>query len=181
MNINKLNSNKKRFIKKISKLVSGFSVLEIIIYVSIFSLISIVVINSFIVTMSLFSVIRTNHDLLESGSISMDRISHEIRQAKSIDAANSTSEILQLNSTDISGTAVIVKFARENNTLNLYKDSTLVGGLLMQNVILNSISFDRISTANGEAVKIKMVIQDTRSRENKIENFYDTVVLRGKY
>lgn len=181
MNIYKINLNKKSFTHVTSKMVSGFSIIEIIIYISIFSLISIVVINSFILTMSLFSVIRTNHDLLDSGSISMDRISHEIRQAKSIDVANSTPEILQLNSTDISGNPVVIKFAKENNTLNLYKDSTLVGSLLIQNVILNSISFNQILTTNGEAVKIKMVIQDTRSRENKIENFYDTVVLRGKY
>lgn len=181
MNINKINLNNKWLNEKISKLVSGFSVLEIIIYVSIFSLISIVVINSFIVTMSLFSVIRTNHDLLDSGSISMDRISHEIRQAKSIDVANSTSEILQLNSTDVSGNAVVVRFVKENNTLNLYKDNVLIGSLLIQNIQLNSLLFNRISTTNGEAVKIKMVIQDTRSRQNKIESFYNTVVLRGKY
>ena len=175
MNFIKINFNK------------GVSLVEIIIYLAIFTVISILVINSFITTLSSFSTIRTNHELLNSGSIAMERISREIRQAKSIDLVNSQTnggEVLQLNSTDNSGNNMVIKFIKEGNNLNIYKNGTIVGNLLVQNVIVTSISFDRISTtseAKSEGVKIKIVLQDTRSKLNKTANFYNTVILRGGY
>jgi hypothetical protein len=163
------------------KLSYGFSIIEIIIYLAIFTAMSVLVINSFIIALSSFSNIRTNQDLLDGGSVSMDRITREIRQAKTIDVIDSTSEILQLNSTNTAGNNVIIKLAKVGNALNLYQEGVLIGNLLPQNIILNSISFDRISTTNSEAVKIKIVLQDSYSKINRIENFYDTVVLRGGY
>lgn len=159
----------------------AFSLVEIVIYIAIFTALSIVVINSFIVVLSSFSTIRSNHDLLNSGSIAMEKITREIRQADSVDLTNSTSEILQLNSTDSSSNHVVVKFAKVGNALNLYRDDTLVGNLLTSKVILTSISFDYISTAKSKGEKIKMVLKYTAGKIDKTENFYDTTILRGTY
>lgn len=159
----------------------AFSIIEIIIYLAIFTTMSIVVINSFIIILSSFSTIRTNHDLLDSGSMAMERMTREIRQAKSIDVVNSTSEILQLNSTDSSSNNLVIKIMKEGSLLNIYEDGILVGNLLASNIILNSISFDRISTTNSEGVKIKIILEDTKSKSGRVENFYNTVVLRGGY
>lgn len=162
----------------ISKLKRGFSIVEIIIYLAIFTTISILVINSFIVVLSSFSSIRMNHNLLNSGSMAMERISREVRQAKNIDLFNTTNEVLQLNSTDASGNVAIIKFAKVGGALNIYKNDIIVGNLLSSGITLNSISFDRISTAKSEGVKIKITIKNSK---NKTENFYDTVMLRGGY
>jgi type II secretory pathway pseudopilin PulG len=169
MNINRKNN------------IFGFSIIEIIVYLAIFTALSVVVINSFIIILSSFSSIRTNQNLLDSGSVAMDRISREIRQAKNIDVANSITDTLQLNSTDNSNNNIVIKFMKVNNALNLYKDGNLIGNLLAPNIILNSISFDRITTANSEGVKIKIILHDSRDKTNKTESYYDTVVLRGGY
>lgn len=157
----------------------GVSIVETIIYLAIFSAMSIVVINSFIVIISSLSAIRINHNLLTSGSMSMERISREIRQSKSIDLVNTTSSSLQLNSTDGSGSDMVIKFVKEGNALNIYKNGVIIGNLLSSNVILDSLSFDRISTTNSEGVKIKMTIEQTLGKRNKISNFYNTVILRN--
>ncbi|MFA6386715.1 MAG: hypothetical protein WCW04_03030 [Candidatus Paceibacterota bacterium] len=180
------NNNKKAFtptptLKSRAKWVWGFSIIEIVIYIAIFTALSIVVINSFIIVLSSFSTIRSNHDLLNSGSIAMEKITREIRQADSIDILNSTDEILQLNSTDNSSNPVVVKFAKVGNALNLYRNGTLVGNLLTSKVTLTSISFIRTSNAKSEGEKIKMVLNNTAGKINKTENFYDTVILRGTY
>ena len=162
----------------------GFSIIEILIYLAIFTSISILVINSFIVIISSFSTIQTNHNLLDSGSLVMERLSREIRQSKNIDVVNSQingGEVLQLNSTDNSGTAIKVKFIKEGNNLNLYKNDIIIGNLLVKNIIVDSISFDRISLAKSEGVKIKIVLKDTKSKLLKTENFYNTIILRGGY
>ena len=138
--------------------IKAFSLIEIVIYIAIFTTLSIVVINSFIIVLSSFSTIRTNHNLLDSGSIAMEKITREIRQADSIDIMNSTGEVLQLNSTDSSSDPVIVKFAKVGNALNMYRGGVLVGNLLTSKIILESISFVRTSNTKSEGEKIKMVL-----------------------
>lgn len=161
--------------------IKAFSLIEIVIYIAIFTVLSIVVINSFIIVLSSFSTIRTNHNLLNSGSIAMEKITREIRQADSIDIINSTSEVLQLNSTDSSSNPIIVKFAKVGNAINMYRDDVLIGNLLTSKIIVDSISFIRTSNTKSEGEKINMVLKDTQSKGNRTESFYNTVILRGTY
>lgn len=163
----------------------GYSIAEMIVYIAIFASISIVVINSFIIVARSFSVSRTNRDLLESGSTALERMSREIRKAKSIDTSNSTlgssPGVLQLSSTDASGNATLVKFSVTSGALNLYQGGTLTGTILAPTVSVTNLIFRRITTLQGEAVKIEMTLQDTRSPLQTTAKFYDTVILRGEY
>jgi Tfp pilus assembly protein PilW len=171
--------------KNFSTKISGYSLLEIIVYLGIFTVISILVINSFIIVASSFRQIRTNRDLLESGSTAMERISREIREAGSIDIPNSTlgtsPGALQLNSTDSGGEAQLVNFNVLSGAINLTEGGVLTGNLLGSNVIVTSLIFRRMSTSASEAVKIEMTLQDTRSKHATTKNFYDTVILRNEY
>ncbi len=164
---------------------NGYSIVEILVYLAIFTSISILVINSFIIILGSFSTTRANRDLLESGSTAIERISREIRQAKSVDIVSSTlgtnPGVLQLNSSDTSGVSEVIKFSITNGALNIYKDGTLIGNLLGQNVSVSSLIFRRITTTNGEAVKIELTLEDTIGNITKLENFYDTIILRGSY
>ncbi len=163
----------------------GYSLVEMIVYLAIFTIMSVAVINSFIVVMSSFNSTRTNRDLLESGSTALERISREIRQANNIDIANSTigsnPGVLQLNSTDSADTALVVRFITSNGALNLYQGGVLIDNLLGQNISVTNLIFRRISTTVGEAVKIEMTLQDTKSKNLTTVNFYNTIILRNKY
>ena len=160
----------------------AFSLVEILIYLALFTVISIVVINSFIISMNSFSLINSNHDVLNSANNAMERMSREIRQAKSIDLTVSLpGQALQLkNSTG----SVFVKFAKvdglNTNALNVYKDgsATPEGNLLVSGVSVTNLLFKRISTVNSEAVKIEMTLVYNHGKIHKTEKFYDTIVLR---
>lgn len=162
-------------------LVWGYSLVEILIYLAIFTVLSILVINSFIIILSSFNATSINRKLLESGLSSMERVSREIRQSKDIDIANSSSTILQLNSTNSLNNNTIIKIASENGDLNLYEDNNLVGNLLNENISLTNLMFRRISTTEGQAVKIEMTLEYSRGNNIKSENFYNTIILRGGY
>jgi len=167
------------------KQTNGYSIVEIIVYLAIFAFMSIAVINSFIVVLGSYSNTRTNRDLLESGGTVIERISREIRQAKGIDVVGSTLSsnpgVLQLNSITSAGVSTVMKFSVSSGALNLYQDGTLVGNLLGQNVSVTTLIFRRITTSNGEAVKVELTLQDTRSKIAQSVNFYNTVILRGAY
>ncbi|HAE36979.1 MAG: hypothetical protein UR85_C0009G0013 [Candidatus Nomurabacteria bacterium GW2011_GWF2_35_66] len=181
INFHKYIDLQKTFYKK-KGLKQGISIIEIIIYLALFTTISIVVINSFIIVISTFSTIRANHDLINAGSNSMERISREIRQAKNIDIVNSTfdsnSSILRLN--DTNGTSYVV-FDKSGNGLRISKNGVTIGNLLTDNVILNKLIFTRISTPNSEGVKIEIEVEDINDKTERIEKFCNTVILRGGY
>ncbi len=170
---------------KKQKTIQGFSLAEILVYVAIFSAMSVVVIQAYIVITSSFSATRTARDLLESGSTAMERISREVRQASSIDTANSTfgsnPGVLALMSTDSGGASETVKFSTASGALNLYYNGSLVSNLLGQNISVTNLVFRRIVTVKGEAVKVEMTLTDTRSKNAPTELFYDTIILRGEY
>jgi len=163
----------------------GFSIIEIIIYLAIFTTLSVLVINSFITILSSFNTTNVNRKLLESGSFIMERMSREIRQAKNIDIASSTlgvsPGVLQLNSTNSAGAVMVIKFVILNQIFNLYKDGSLVGNLTDNDVRITNLIFKRIITTESEAVKIEMTIEYSNGQITKSEKFYNTIVLRGGY
>ncbi len=167
------------------KLQSGFSLIEMVVYVSIFAMLAVVVINSYMVIVASFNRTQTNRDLQESGNAVMERISREIRQAKSITVANSTlgttPGTLEMATTDASGTSATVKFILESGGVNIYSNGTLIGNLVGQNVTATSLIFRQMTTTAGTGVKVELTLQDARGKEHRTENFYDTVILRGDY
>ncbi len=169
--------------KQKTKNKKGFSLIEIIIYLAIFTMISLLVINSLLIVISSFTTIQTNKILLEAGMNSMERVSRDIRQSDSIDLINSnfSGGVLQLNTTNDSGLPATVKFSDENSKLDLYEDNILSGNLLGPDVLLDKLTFRRINTKESEAVKIEMTIHNINSTLSKKVNFYDTITLRGSY
>ncbi len=164
---------------------SGYSIIEIIIYVAVFAVITLVIMNSFIVLVSFFNQTRTNHDLVKNGNIALDRMSYEIRLANNIRTGTSTlgssPGVLDLDSVDSGGTAQTVKFDVSSGDLNLSYNSTLQASILAPNIDVTSLIFRKITTTNSTAVKVEITLQDTRDRTGLTEKFSDTIILRGGY
>lgn len=153
---------------------NGYSIVEILVYLAIFTSVSILVINLFIVILSSLNNTIVTRKIIESGQISMDRMSREIRQAQSIDISSTSSSLV------LTGTNTI-NFKKENNALNLYKNSSLEGNLLGEDVSVTSLVFRPISTVESRAVKIEMTVEYSKGSYVRSENFYNTIVLRGGY
>lgn len=170
---------------KIKNSKSGYSIVEILIYIAVFTVLTTVVMNAFIVLTSFYAQNRTHHDLLENGNSVMERMSREIRNADSIRTSTSTfgtsPGVLDLeNYVDVT-TSTYVKFSTTNGELNLSVNNTNLGNLLSSNVQVTSLVFRKITTTNSTAVKIEMTLRDTKDQTSLAENFYDTIILRGGY
>ena len=164
------------------RLNSGFSIIEIIVYIAIFAVMSAVIINSYITIFSSFSNTQTMRNLLESGHTAMERISREIRQADSLNMGSSVFGSnpgeLQLNSIDETGNLYSVEISAQGGALYLSYNGNLVGNLLGQNISVINLVFRRLVTTTSEGVKIELTLQDNRSRSLRQEKFYNTVILR---
>ena len=156
----------------------GYAILELLFYISLFAILSVVVINSMITMTKSFGETKIQAELVQSGTI-MERISREIRQAKDINLTSSSDLIL--NTTDGSGGAKTVEFLLSGSNLEILENGTLTGNLNTPNIAVTGITFLQATTTKGKAVKIILSVRSNDDSLNRVQNFYDTIVLRGSY
>lgn len=166
--------------KSINKNKRGFSLIEIIFYIAIFAIFSLVIIQTLVLMTKSFRTTQIQKDIVQGGEI-MERIIREIKVATNINSI--TTNTINLRKDDDLGTAVgdTTEFVLNGNNINLLEDSVLIGNLNSSNVIVNNLTFTQITTTQGVAVKVYLSLSSTKDSTNKVYEFYDTAVLRGSY
>lgn len=161
----------------------GFTLIETIIYISAFALLSLAAMQATIVIMKSFYTLRLNQSVNVSATVALERMSREIRNAYDVDILNSTFSAnpgrLTLMTKDALGANTTVEFYVSGNKLNMRVGGVDNGSLLTKTVTVTSLIFRPITTVNSKAVKVEMTLHDSRAGATQNTNFYDTIVLRG--
>lgn len=170
----------KRYINK----KKGFTLVEMIIYIGFFAMLSILAVDGTIVAMKSFYALRLTQSVNESATVALERMSREIRNAYDIDTTNSTFATstgrLTLKTKDDLGANTTVEFYVDtSNQLNMKVGGVDNGPLVTKTVTITNLIFQSIATANSKAIKIDMTLKDSRSASAQTSKFYDTIVLRG--
>lgn len=156
----------------------GYAVLELLFYIAFFVTLSLVVIEAMITMARSFKETALQAELVQSGTI-IERISREIRSSYDINSISATN--LVLNTTDGVGANKTVEFLFSGSNLQLLENSILTGNLNTSNIVITALTFTQITTAKGKAVKVSLTLRSINDKLARIQNFYDTVVLRGNY
>ncbi|MFA5651769.1 MAG: prepilin-type N-terminal cleavage/methylation domain-containing protein [Candidatus Paceibacterota bacterium] len=160
----------------------GFTLVEMMIYVALMTIITLVVVQSLIVVLKSNRTSFAEINLRNAGYSAMESMLREIYASDSITTA---SGILQMNQ----GTN-IVKFATStlssaSTTLYFYEGVgtpvPTIGPLTSKSVLVKSLTFTKISTGKSYAVKIQMGLETTVNGITKSETFQSTAILRGSY
>lgn len=157
----------------------GYAILELVFYIALFVVISLVVINAMITMGRSFRETSIQAGLAQAGNI-MERISREIRASYDIDVA-STSTDLKLKTTDGTGALKTEELLFSSPNVQLIENNVLTGNLNTPNIVVMALTFTQITTVKSKAVKIVLTIKSANDVSGRTENFYDTVVLRGVY
>ena len=162
----------------------GFTIVEMIIYIAFFAVISILAINATIMTMKSFYVLRITQAVSQSATTALERMSREIRNAYDVDTVNSTLGTnpgsLTLKTKDATGLNTTIEFYVDlGSQLSLKEGAIDKGSLMVKTVTLDSLIFRLVTNTNSKAIKIEMTLRDSRSTPVKLVKFYDTIVLRG--
>lgn len=161
------------------KLNKGTTVLEVIFYIAIFAMLSLVIVESSIILTRSFRTTKVNLELSSAGAI-MERMVREIRQSQNITTISSNS--LKLDNGDPSQAITSsIQFSLINGHVVLYENDIIVGSLNPSNITVNDLQFTEINTDVGTAVKIYMQVSSNHFNSVKTVDYYDTVVLRGDY
>lgn len=164
---------------KTEKTNEGYAVLELIFYVTLFAVISLVIINAMIIMTTSFKETTIQTEFMQGGAI-MEKISREIRQAHDIDPTSSSVD-LKLNTKDELGNDKTVEFLLSGTDINFFENSVLTGNLNAPNIVVLATTFTQITTAKSKAVKIILSVRSNHDSLGRTFDFYDTVVLRGGY
>ena len=164
--------------RKVLSEAKGYAVLELLFYISLFVVLSLVVIDAMITMARSFKETAIQAELVQSGTI-IERISREIRSSYDINSISTTD--LVLNTTDSGGVNKTVEFLLSGSNLQLLENSILTGNLNTPNIVITALTFTQITTAKGKAVKVSLTLRSTNDKLARTQDFYDTVVLRGNY
>lgn len=169
---------KKIYLKNRINNQKGYTVIELIFYISILAILFLAVVNALIMMTKSFKE-TTIQATLESSSSIMERMAREIKQASSITSLSATD--LVLSTFDQSGNAENVEFVLSGSNINFLQDGVSTGNLNGANITVSNLSFTQITTTKGTAVKISLSVSATGDSQNRTVDFYNTVVLRGDY
>jgi hypothetical protein len=163
----------------------GFSLVEMLLYVAILAVTSIIIVNTLILLMTSFASVKISKTLGISASTGLERIVREVRNSESIDFAESTLNsnpgVLKLNVEGADGVPYTALFYIENGVLKVKKNSGPGQALTLLNATPVSLVFRRITTLQGEAVRVELTLSATERNITRTENFYASAILRGSY
>jgi len=160
----------------------GYSLLEMLIYISILTVIFILIVNTTI------SFTRSYRDLFvlraieHSAITSLERMTRDIRNSTSLDTVQSafgtTPGTLVINQTII-GTTTVAKFYVQSGVLKVDVGGAYVGPLTLSNVVVTNLTFTQLLSGNSSAVKIDLTLQGTSGQVVKSKKFHSTIILKG--
>ena len=156
----------------------GYAILELLFYISFFTIISLVVIEAMITMTRSFKETSIQAEWRRGEDI-MERISREIRTAYDINSIGSGN--LKLNTKDNDGENITIQFLLSGSDIQFFEDEVLVGNLNTPNMLLSGLTFTQINTTKGKAVKIFFTVESASDTLNRTQDFYNTIVLRGNY
>lgn len=158
---------------------NGFSLVEMIVYIAIMTVITIVLVQSFIVVLKSNRVSFASSVLRNSGYSIMENIIREVRFSKSSNQCSSG--VIEL----VQGDNNIIRFYKNSDGLLLLSEGNPTlsdkGFLNSKGTKISDLSCTMINTTKSKAIKIKLVLETEMGGQYKSESFYSTIILRGSY
>ena len=157
----------------------GFSLIEVVVYVAILAVISVVAVNTLLLIHRALAEIRTTRSLDATAAVAMERMIRTIRDAKSVTSIVGTTLVLAGSE----AAPVTYTFDVDANTLRIDSGSGPVI-LTPPGVTVSGLAFQKSDLATGgksEAVKVVLTLQASSGQTVKTQSFYGTAVLRNSY
>ena len=164
--------------KKIIKNKNGYAILELLFYISFFTVLALVVVSAMVTMTRSFRETSIIAEWQQGANV-MERISREIKQATSI-ASLSAADLI-LNTKDNSDVDKTMEFKFVSPNVQFWDNGASVGNLNSPGITVTSLVFTSITTLKSKAVKMVMTIRSNNDKSNRTVDFYDTIVLRGSY
>ncbi len=163
----------------------GVSLLETVFYVSLFVLLSTMVIAALISTVGEFNRLRMSRDINDSAIQIMERITRDIKGGANVDLAQSTfgqnPGRLTLTTVNASGTPTVVEYSVSGDTLTLKENGVDKGSMTAGASTIDAFVLRYFNTGSIVSIKIELHLRATHGTQSELDHFYDTVIMRNTY
>ena len=174
--------------RNVGNLRRGTSLIETVVYLMIFVVISILVVNSVLIIATSLAKIRLERKIVRNADSVMQRMVREIRLAEDINASSTFGVSLGglslrtfRRATDTTEVDADFYVAPETGRL-MMKKATTTFMLTESDVIVTNLIFRQItSSSTSKSVKIEMGLQVSNRNSSIMRNFYSAALLRGTY
>jgi hypothetical protein len=161
---------------------NGYSLVEMIIYVTILSVFTWTIINTVLSLSESYRTLLALRIVDNTGITAMERMTRDIRAASSVDTTNSTlgsnPGVLTLIDT-ANGVSTTTKFYIASGTLKVDVNSVYDGPLSDAGVTITNLVFRQLTSSTTAAVKIDMTVQGVDGPITETKSYHSTVILGG--
>lgn len=171
--------------KNIHVLKKGYSLVEMLVYVTLLSLITLMVTQGVLTMTKVFSEFEIVRNIDHSGRSAMERMVYELKAAYNVDTGtsvfNDVNGVLFLDADDDAGGVKEIKIFIDNGQVKIEEDGVDMGYLTSQNVTVDELVFYHLSNTETQAVRMVLTLSATKGLAQKSVTFNTTAVLRGTY
>lgn len=164
---------------------SGFSLIEMIIYISILAVVLVIVINTSLLMAKAYSGMKISHDISNSAVNIMERLTREIRWSDSVNVGGSVFSsdqgVLVLNTINELEESVEMRFSLEGGDLIMKEGVSSGEPLDLPGIVVKKFYLERSDLGISELIKIRLEIEGYHKDKVKTETFYNSVVTRESY
>ncbi len=160
----------------------GFSLLEVLVSVAIFSFLLLAVVSSVFWMNYSSSKAKADREALENGRKVLDSITYEIRGAKSVYTSTTNSSQLSLETTRYlpnDETTTFIDFFLCGSAICLKKESQDPVVLTSDTVQVSSVTFSQVSNGNKPSIKIDLTLSASNETGSSSVNLLSTASLRS--
>lgn len=159
----------------------GFSLLEMIIYISILSFMLALIVEVVLSVTRSERIIKSARSVENSAVVTLERIGREVRGGEAIDVAQSVfgthPGVLVVETVDESGTHES-EFYLSDGRVMLRIDGVESGALTEEGARATELKFYRLSDGTAEAIRTELTLESGTSTYYRKEKFYSANALR---
>lgn len=160
---------------------SGFSLIEILVYISIFILVSTSAIGLLFSLSDLFTQYKLKQSLLDSGANMMERVLVEIREADNVVLAQSEIATSTIGTLTLDKGLETIKFTKVGNNLEFIKNNLFEGNLNSTNVEILGATFYYYEQNGIEFIRLKLDLRSTMGSQIEEWSLSGGAIIRGSY
>lgn len=172
------------FVDKIVKLAknrSGFSLVEVLVYLAILTLVLNVMIGSLVLMAQMQERVVAGKVLDRSANLAIDRITREIKKSEGLDMSGSVFQdpdgVLLLEQADEGD---VEFYLSGDNSLYMEKDG-VTRRLTHSDVSLESFYIEEVAAGETQAVRVRLFFRAPYSDGSIDQRFYTTAILKDSY
>lgn len=160
---------------------SGFTLIEMLVYISIFTIVSGGAIGLLFSLDDLFVQYKLKQNLLASGTTIMERVLLEVREANNLVLADSVIASSTAGVISLDKGVETIKISKNGNKLELYRDGNLDSVINSSNVEVLGATFYYYEQNGVELVRVRLDLRS--SVESQIEDWSVAggTIIRGSY